>query len=133
MTQPADPSLSDGPCQRCGACCGYSADWPRFTIEDDAALDAIPAELVNARQAGMRCDGNRCAALAGEIGVATACTIHPLRPQVCRDCEPGDAECLLARRKFGLPALPADAARSDQLAGARDIAVSGSGSSRSRS
>jgi hypothetical protein len=28
-----------------------------------------------------------------------------VRPEVCRTCMPGDAECTMARRKFGLPAL----------------------------
>ncbi|TIW89146.1 MAG: YkgJ family cysteine cluster protein, partial [Mesorhizobium sp.] len=29
-------------CQSCGACCSYSAEWPRFSTEDDAQLDRIP-------------------------------------------------------------------------------------------
>lgn len=93
------------PCQSCGACCAYSHDWPRFTTEDDAALDLIPARLVNAGLSGMRCEGERCAALAGRIGEATACTIYALRPEVCRACQPGDPECVIARRAFGLPEL----------------------------
>jgi Fe-S-cluster containining protein len=100
------PIEADNPCQSCGACCGYSENWPRFTIEDDAALDAIPAALVNERLSGMRCEDNRCTALNGTIGQATACTIYALRPEVCRDCQPGDPECLMARRKFRLPPLP---------------------------
>src|SRR5690349_28039 len=40
---------NDNPCQACGACCATSANWPRFSTEDDAALDLIPAEFVNAR------------------------------------------------------------------------------------
>ena len=45
------------PCQACGACCAYSRNWPRFTTEDDAALDLIPERFVN--------DGCRaCAATA---------------------------------------------------------------------
>jgi Fe-S-cluster containining protein len=92
------------PCQACGACCAYSANWPRFSTEDDSALDLIPSELVNARGSGMRCDGDRCAALTGRIGEATACAIYAARPQVCRTCLPGDPECAMARRKFGLPA-----------------------------
>lgn len=90
------------PCQACGACCGYSSNWPRFSIEDDDALARIPAELVNARGSGMRCDGQRCAALKGRIGEATSCAIYDVRPEVCRTCMPGDAECAMARRKFGL-------------------------------
>jgi uncharacterized protein len=98
----------DSPCQSCGACCSYSRNWPRFTIEDDAALDLIPAELVNERLSGMRCEGERCCALTGKIGEATACSIYAVRPEVCRTCMPGDPECTMARRKFGLPELPAD-------------------------
>jgi hypothetical protein len=95
----------NNPCQPCGACCAYSANWPRFSIEDDAALALIPEHLVNARQSGMRCDGDRCCALAGKIGVATSCTIHAVRPEVCRTCMPGDVECAMARKRWGLPAL----------------------------
>ena len=62
-------------------------------------------ELVNARGSGMRCDNDRCAALSGSIGEATACTIYAIRPEVCRTCMPGDAECAMARRKFGLPVI----------------------------
>jgi uncharacterized protein len=78
--------MSDAPddfariCQSCGACCAYSANWPR-------------------------CDGDRCAALAGKIGVATSCTIYDVRPEVCRSCMPGDAECDMARKRHGLPRL----------------------------
>ncbi len=95
----------DNPCQACGACCGYSANWPRFSTEEDAALDLIPPALDNDRGSGMRCDADRCSALAGKIGEATSCAIYAVRPEVCRTCMPGDAECAMARRKFGLPAL----------------------------
>jgi len=94
-------------CQSCGACCGYSANWPRFSIESDEELAAIPEALVNDRHSGMRCEGDRCSALQGNIGKATACSIYAVRPEVCRTCMPGDAECAMARRKFRLPALEA--------------------------
>jgi len=92
-------------CRSCGACCSYSENWPRFSIESDEELAAIPEALVNARQSGMRCEGDRCAALSGRIGVATSCMIYAVRPEVCRVCMPGDAECNLARRRYGLPPL----------------------------
>lgn len=95
----------DSLCQSCGACCCYSANWPRFTTEDDASLDLIPAEYVNERLSGMRCDGDRCSALAGDVGVATACAVYAVRPEVCRICLPGDVECNMARRRSGLPAV----------------------------
>lgn len=99
-------AITDNPCVRCGACCAYSANWPRFSIEDDDALSLIPEALVNDRQSGMRCVGERCCALAGDIGVATSCTIYAVRPEVCRTCEAGDPECNTARRRHGLCPLP---------------------------
>jgi Fe-S-cluster containining protein len=101
----AASTSEENPCQACGACCAYSANWPRFSTEDDEALARIPQELVNARGSGMRCVTDRCAALKGKVGEATACSIYEVRPEVCRTCMPGDAECTMARRKFGLPAL----------------------------
>jgi Fe-S-cluster containining protein len=60
--------------------------------------------MVAADRSGMRCDGDRCVALAGAIGIATACTIYADRPEVCRACEPGDEACRMARARFGLAA-----------------------------
>ena len=58
----------------------------------------------------MRCEGNRCAALSGEIGVATACTIYDVRPLVCRDCVPGDDACTIARAARGMAPVVSSAA-----------------------
>jgi hypothetical protein len=99
----AMPANSESPtCQSCGACCSYSRDWPRFTTEDDADLDMIPPSLVDAGLAGMRCEGDRCAALVGDVGTSTSCSIYRLRPDVCRACMPGDHACQVARKSFGL-------------------------------
>ena len=102
------PQTDAGPvaifdCQSCGACCSYSAEWPRFSTEDDAQLDLIPAKHVSVDESGMRCDGVRCSALTGEVGKRTACGIYEIRPDVCRACMPGDDDCLMARRAHGLP------------------------------
>ena len=59
MTGNAIDAADASPCQSCGACCSYSVNWPRFTVEDDAQLDLIPAQFINARQSGMRCEGDR--------------------------------------------------------------------------
>lgn len=96
---------AENPCLTCGACCAYSANWPRFSLETDEALARIPPTLVNDRQSGMRCIGDRCSALDGTVGESTKCSIYELRPEVCRACEAGDTECNLARRRFGLPAI----------------------------
>ena len=95
------------PCQACGACCSYSSEWPRFSTEDDAALARLPESLIAKSGAGMRCDGARCSALVGDVGVSTSCSVYANRPDVCRACEPGDDACQMAREKFGLAPLAA--------------------------
>jgi Fe-S-cluster containining protein len=96
-----DPS----PCRSCGACCAYSADWPRFWTDTDEAIARIPAALVTADQSAMACAGDRCLALRGRIGGATRCAIYDLRPEVCRACMPGDDACGIARARYGLARL----------------------------
>jgi Fe-S-cluster containining protein len=91
MSEFEPPLDSDLDCRHCGACCAFSAEWPRFALE-----------LIDDAHGRMRCEGDRCAALRGEVGVATACTIYPDRPDVCRACQPGDEACLMARRRYGL-------------------------------
>ena len=98
MIQPA----ADVDCQACGACCSYSSAWPRFSTEDDADLDRLPAHLVSADLSGMRCEGSRCSALTGRVGTRTSCSVYPIRPDVCRACVPGGEDCRMARRSFGL-------------------------------
>lgn len=88
-------------CQGCGACCATSSDWPRFSLESEAELAAIPEPLIAADLSGMRCEGDRCLALAGRVGAHTACTIYAVRPLVCRDCVPGDDACTIARVRAG--------------------------------
>ena len=97
--------MSEALCQSCGACCATSAEWPRFSLESEETIAAIPAAYVDDARGRMRCVGDRCTALAGKIGVATACTVYAVRPEVCRECQPGDPECHMARAKHGLPAL----------------------------
>lgn len=99
------PSTDASVCKGCGACCSYSSEWPRFSTEDESQLDRIPLEYVSGDQSGMRCDGGRCAALAGQVGKSTSCRIYDIRPDVCRACMPGGEDCRIARQAFGLPAL----------------------------
>jgi Fe-S-cluster containining protein len=44
----------------------------------------------------------RCAALRGSIGGRVECAIYHLRPRPCRTVQPGDGDCLRARRENGL-------------------------------
>ncbi|MGA8698456.1 MAG: YkgJ family cysteine cluster protein, partial [Xanthobacteraceae bacterium] len=77
-------------CRACGACCSFSPEWPRFSLESDADLDRISDAYVDRQHGRMRCNGNRCAALVGQVGISTACAIYVVRPDVCRACLPGD-------------------------------------------
>src|SRR5215469_3089317 len=86
----------------CGACCSFSADWPRFSLESDDSLDRIPRVYADHEHGRMRCSGNRCAALVGQVGISTACAIYAVRPDVCRACLPGDDSCKMARQRFNL-------------------------------
>jgi Fe-S-cluster containining protein len=98
-----DPSLDPSAiCRSCGACCAFSFEWPRFSLEGDAALERIPPALVDDGAGRMRCEGDRCAALVGDVGVSTSCAIYAVRPDVCQTCLPGDDDCEMARRHFGL-------------------------------
>jgi Fe-S-cluster containining protein len=101
---------AESACRACGACCAFSAEWPRFSLEDDATLARIPRHLVDDDHNRMRCSGDRCAALVGDVGVVTACAVYEVRPDVCRACIPGDAACTMARRRFGLAPLSAEPA-----------------------
>jgi len=104
---PADAAIDlSALCQSCGACCAFSREWPRFSTETDAQLDRIPPELIDEGDGRMRCNGDRCAALRGEIGAATACAIYAVRPEVCRACVPGDDACTMSRVHFGLAPIP---------------------------
>lgn len=93
------------PCNTCGACCSYSAEWPRFTLEDDLAIERLPRDLVDDGLFGMRCEGARCSALVGTVAVSTSCSVYAHRPDVCRACQPADEACHIARRAHGLPLL----------------------------
>jgi uncharacterized protein len=89
-------------CRTCGACCSYSREWPRFSLENDAVLDRIPPAYIDDEHGRMRCDGDRCIALRGDVGVSTSCAVYAVRPDVCRACLPGDDACQTARRHFDL-------------------------------
>lgn len=104
---PMAPASDSSPCQSCGACCAYDKNWPRFSLEAEEDLALIPPALIAEDQSGMRCDGNRCLALAGEVGKHVGCTIYGLRPDVCRACLPGDPECNTARAFYGFSAITA--------------------------
>jgi uncharacterized protein len=102
MTACQADELTGSDCRVCGACCSFSPEWPRFSLESDTDLERIPLAYVDDGLGRMRCSGARCAALVGEVGISTACAIYTVRPHVCRTCLPGDDACKMARQHFNL-------------------------------
>ena len=99
--QDIDPQdgLSAAPdCESCGACCSFSWEWPTLIGDHDG--DGIPAYLIE--DGRMRCDGDRCAALAGTIGDSVHCRVYTDRPLVCREFAAGSEACHAVRAHFGL-------------------------------
>lgn len=105
------------PCLSCGACCASYRVSLHWSETEPALGGATPAELTE------RLDGHRvvmrgtwaqeprCIALDAEIGVRSACRIHPQRPSTCREVVASwefgvaDPQCDRARLRHGLPML----------------------------
>ena len=90
-------------CRRCGACC---RTFPVFASDADAEREPrIRAEALElkpwlrterwTRQLFPLPFHERCCFL----DAADRCTIHPTRPAVCREFEPGSDPCVEARRR----------------------------------
>ncbi len=94
-----EPALD---CLACGACC--RAAYHSVTVDADDPVVASHPELIVRRDGYLELarDGDRCAALRGEIANGLACSIYADRPQTCRDFELGGEHCLTARRRTGL-------------------------------
>jgi Fe-S-cluster containining protein len=92
-------------CQTCGACCAYSHDWPE--LGDDPDGNDIPIDLIDCDVGRMKCDGDRCIALKGVIGVSVSCSVYAVRPAVCREFDPTKRmrDCNLVRAWHGLPPM----------------------------
>lgn len=106
------------PCLECGACCAcyrVSFYWAEC---DDAQPGGVPVELTEkltpfrAVMKGTNRPVPRCIALEGTIGDRVSCSIHPRRPQVCRDIMPSywdgltpSEQCDKARLARGLSLL----------------------------
>lgn len=102
--------MSDA-CIRCGACCAsfrVSFYWAETDAHPEGTVPAALTEPVSPYFVAMRGTNQaqpRCTALQGEIGEAAGCGIYEQRSSTCREFEMGDARCLQARARFGLPAL----------------------------
>ncbi|WP_353850731.1 YkgJ family cysteine cluster protein [Burkholderia multivorans] len=87
-------------CQSCGGCCAYSHTWLEFREED--TCDGIPEEMCDCETGRMKCDGDRCVALAGKIGQRVSCSTYEHRPSVCREFMPGSGGCRQVQTFFKL-------------------------------
>jgi hypothetical protein len=89
-------------CLACGACCreAYGAV---IVLSRDPAIRKQPTFIVrNGSDLEVRREGDRCAALGGDLKSGFGCTIYEDRPQTCRDFIQGGDHCLTARRRVGL-------------------------------
>jgi uncharacterized protein len=110
------------PCLTCGACCAYfrvSFHWSEADPELGGTVPIALTEPLRQHERAMRGTSQpqpRCVALDAEIGVYSRCSIHPVRPSVCRavpaswDPDEGEhaqpsAQCDKARIAHGLMPL----------------------------
>jgi len=110
------------PCLSCGACCAYFRVSFHWSEADPALGGRVPPALtvpLRAHELAMRgTEGGaapRCIALDADIGRYSRCSIHPVRPQACRDVPASwefgapSPQCDKSRIAHGLQALtPAD-------------------------
>lgn len=98
------------PCLSCGACCAHYRVGFHWSEAEPALGGQVPRALtvpLRTHELAMRGTSGgspvRCIALDAQIGRHSRCTIHPLRPQPCRD--------LVASWEFGAPSPQCDNAR----------------------
>ena len=85
-------------CQDCGACCAcdWDSKWVEVTERDAKRITSSLLQLGDIEEYAMRqtLGNSRCAALVGEIGKATHCSIYSVRPAICRQVTRGGPICL---------------------------------------
>ena len=98
-------------CLGCGACCIANDDGDRYVDLDAEDVARLPAryrlrvvghDYAPSLATKRTRDGTTCCALQGRVGTTARCAIYGRRPTVCRAFEPGDYDCLRARREAGL-------------------------------
>lgn len=109
-SQTATLRTDTNPCLNCGACCAHFRVSFYWADAEAAALDPALTERLNPHLSCMRGTNQReprCAALHGEIGGPTRCSVYLDRPSPCRELQAGDDKCQRARARYGMAALPA--------------------------
>lgn len=109
---PGEASLD---CQTCGACCCNSDEnraeqcsWyvdvepgNRLLSRHDLHQRYVVYDAEESPYLRLDADG-RCSALLGRLGQDVSCAIYAHRPRGCRSVQPGDEDCLRARRERGI-------------------------------
>ncbi len=104
-------------CVQCGACCCNSAEnvaegYPWYVEIEDPKSPLLRRKDLRRKFVTEDPDGvphlrldkdGRCLALRGALGKQVRCAIYAQRAAGCRRVQPGDANCLQARRDKGLP------------------------------
>ena len=105
--------MSAPDCLTCGACCtnprenreeGFR-DWVEIDPRDVILRRRVAAKLVVYNAEGvphLRLDGDRCAALRGQLGRRVFCSVYEIRPRACQRVEPGSDRCRQYRREHDL-------------------------------
>jgi Fe-S-cluster containining protein len=97
-----DPNGAD--CVDCGRCCHHGPQTVSLLEADEDRMGPIFLPIfteVEARPPHFRFiknGGDHCGALDVSVGGKYPCGIYAVRPQGCRDVEPGSPCCLEARR-----------------------------------
>ena len=101
-------NAADFDCQRCGACCASYRVSFYWGETDDAPGGTVPVALTRSLGPHTRCmQGTealpvRCVALQGEVGQQVGCAIYAQRASTCKAVQPGDDQCVRARRQHGV-------------------------------
>jgi Fe-S-cluster containining protein len=105
-------NAADFDCQRCGACCASFRVSFYWAEADDASGGTVPVALTRPLTPHTRCmQGTealpvRCVALQGEVGRDVRCGIYSQRSSTCKAVQPGDDQCVRARRQHSVAAPP---------------------------
>lgn len=109
--------IEPNPCLDCGVCCTHFRISFYWGETDAAPGGFVPAALTEKLTPHLSCMRGsnqlprRCVALAGELGVAVACSIYESRPTPCREfpvyLDGGlpNPKCDELRATIGLPPL----------------------------
>ena len=101
-----DPLAGYSDCVACGACCATYRVAFYWAEADALGLPDTHVERLDpwrACMAGSNAKAPRCVALIGQVGIDAHCSIYAQRPSPCHDLQRGDAQCLRARARHGLP------------------------------